>query len=118
LFVGSGDFAEESIPPAWQVRQSLLNSSLNTGTFSNNCTCSNNRCRYALRDVVTRGTQLGELELVQTFLRVIAPAITDQEDQPKDEEVDELDFMEEQSLVGRFISLLYVRHTSLCWACC
>lgn len=63
--------------------------------------------QYMLRDVVTRNTQLGDLELVQTFLEVIAPTIADQEDQPKDEEVDMLDFMEEQSLVGRFVSLLH-----------
>ena len=60
---------------------------------------------HALQSVTDKGTHLSDVAEVETFLQVIAPAIADQEDQPA-EARDADDFLEEQSLVGRFVTLL------------
>jgi len=60
---------------------------------------------HALQSVADKGTHLSNVDEVETYLKVIAPAISDQEDQPS-EAPDPEDFLEEQSLVGRFVTLL------------
>lgn len=60
---------------------------------------------HALQNVTEKATSLTDVTEVETFLQVIGPAITDQEDQPS-EAADAEDFLEEQSLVGRFVTLL------------
>jgi len=58
-----------------------------------------------LQSVTERGTQLDEVELVEAFLLAVSPAVQDNEAQNNDD-VDPDDFSEEQSLMGRFITLL------------
>lgn len=56
--------------------------------------------------LVDKEIHLTTVEQVGTFLDITAPLIADQPDQPADEPVDEIDFSEEQTLVGRMVSML------------
>eukprot|EP00039_Didymoeca_costata_P001204 m.50570 g.50570 ORF g.50570 m.50570 type:complete len:795 (-) comp10679_c1_seq1:122-2506(-) len=60
---------------------------------------------YLLQNVTDKGTQLDDVELVDKFFSILGPLIKDEEGQ--DPEEDDEDFSEEQSLVGRYLSLLH-----------
>lgn len=61
---------------------------------------------YLVNNALENETPIPTPEQVDTILKIIAPLVQDQADQPSEEE-DSEDFMEEQGLMGRLINLFY-----------